>query len=148
MTINPDKIHDVYLPPDVYFSQVTFDGKLQTELNNASANDGYICWDFNARQGFIMEKDSFKESRWFIPFTEVHDNKELYILQFNFGDLLKIPNRIVLSWEKSTIKDRAEERIRDLNTTQVNNTSRLTGDRSQHEDLPKPERRRVGLRGE
>jgi hypothetical protein len=47
----------------------------------------------------MMQKDSFKESGWLIPFNRVSDRGTTKI-QFNFGDLLKLPPRITISWEK------------------------------------------------
>ncbi len=55
------------------------------------------------------------------------------ILPYNVVTLVKVPRKHDYSFK-------------DINRTEANTTARLAGNESQHEDRPKPERRRVGLR--
>lgn len=91
--------------------------------------------------------------------TDKEKLKELFSIykESNEGDyseleetMLKVSEYITerLEWEKSTTKDKAQQHVGDLNRTEANNETRLAGNEPQHEDQPKPERIRVGLRGE
>jgi hypothetical protein len=89
--------------------------------------------------------------------TDKDKLKELFLIyrEDNEGDcseleetLLKISDYIVEKVKLEKSINKSEQPIRDLNTTDANNETRLAGNESQHEDLPKPEKSRVGLRGE